>query len=45
VEQLTDLTLNHGITAFLIGDDDTAARRLAAEVAPAVRELVKHERG
>lgn len=46
VEQLTDLTLNHGITAFLIGgDDDTATRRLAAEVAPAVRELVKHERG
>jgi alkanesulfonate monooxygenase SsuD/methylene tetrahydromethanopterin reductase-like flavin-dependent oxidoreductase (luciferase family) len=46
VEQLTDLTLNHGITAFLIGGDDHAtAERLAAEVAPAVRELVKHERG
>ena len=46
VEQLTELTLSHGITAFLIGGDDAAtAERFAAEVAPAVRELVARERG
>lgn len=46
VEQLADLTLTHGITAFLIGGDDpTVAERYAAEVAPAVRELVGRERG
>jgi alkanesulfonate monooxygenase SsuD/methylene tetrahydromethanopterin reductase-like flavin-dependent oxidoreductase (luciferase family) len=45
VEQLTDLTLTHGITAFLVGGDDQAiAEQFAAEVAPAVRELVTRER-
>lgn len=46
VEQLTDLTLTHGITAFLIGGEDPSmTERFAAEVAPAVRESVKRERG
>jgi alkanesulfonate monooxygenase SsuD/methylene tetrahydromethanopterin reductase-like flavin-dependent oxidoreductase (luciferase family) len=46
VEQLTDLTLTHGVTAFLIGGDDhTMTERFAAEVVPAVRELVARERG
>lgn len=45
VEQLADLTLTHGVTAFLIGGDDHAVtERYAAEVAPAVRELVAKER-
>jgi len=45
VEQLADLALTHGITAFLIGGDDhTITERFAAEVAPAVRELVNRER-
>lgn len=44
-EQLTDLVLNHGVTAFLIGGDDVATtERFAADVAPAVRELVAKER-
>ena len=46
VEQLAGLTLDHGITAFLIGGDDhQTAERFAAEVAPAVRDLVQRERG
>jgi alkanesulfonate monooxygenase SsuD/methylene tetrahydromethanopterin reductase-like flavin-dependent oxidoreductase (luciferase family) len=46
VEELTDLVLTHGVTAFLIGGDDaTAIERYAAEVAPAVREAVARERG
>jgi alkanesulfonate monooxygenase SsuD/methylene tetrahydromethanopterin reductase-like flavin-dependent oxidoreductase (luciferase family) len=46
VEQLADLTLTHGITAFMIGGDDRQAiGRFAAEVAPAVRDLVEGERG
>jgi hypothetical protein len=45
VDQLTDLALTHGISAFLIGGDDpTTAQRLATEVAPAVRDLVGRER-
>jgi len=45
VEQLADLALTHGVTAYLIGGDDQAtAERFAAEVAPAVRELVASER-
>lgn len=45
IEQLVDLTLTHGITAFLIGGDDTATtERFASEVAPAVRDLVRRER-
>jgi alkanesulfonate monooxygenase SsuD/methylene tetrahydromethanopterin reductase-like flavin-dependent oxidoreductase (luciferase family) len=46
VEQVAELTLTHGISAFLIGGDDHAVtERFAAEVAPAVRELVARERG
>lgn len=46
VEQLADLALTHGVTAFIVGGDDPAvAERLAAEVAPAVRDLVRRERG
>jgi alkanesulfonate monooxygenase SsuD/methylene tetrahydromethanopterin reductase-like flavin-dependent oxidoreductase (luciferase family) len=46
VDQLTDLALTHGVTAVLIGGDDSATtERFAAEVAPAVRELVARERG
>jgi alkanesulfonate monooxygenase SsuD/methylene tetrahydromethanopterin reductase-like flavin-dependent oxidoreductase (luciferase family) len=45
IEQLADLTLSHGISAFIIGGDDpSTAQRLAAEVAPAVREIVERER-
>jgi alkanesulfonate monooxygenase SsuD/methylene tetrahydromethanopterin reductase-like flavin-dependent oxidoreductase (luciferase family) len=44
IDQLADLTLTHGITAFLIGGDDiTVTERFAAEVAPAVRALVERE--
>jgi alkanesulfonate monooxygenase SsuD/methylene tetrahydromethanopterin reductase-like flavin-dependent oxidoreductase (luciferase family) len=44
-EQIADLALNHGVTAFLIGGDDLATtEKFAAEVAPAVRELVAKER-
>ncbi|WP_127505450.1 LLM class flavin-dependent oxidoreductase [Actinoplanes solisilvae] len=46
IDHFADLALNHGISAFIIGGDDHAmAEALAAEVAPAVRELVKRERG
>jgi len=46
VEQLADLALSHGVTAVLVGGDDhTIAERYAAEVTPAVRELVARERG
>jgi alkanesulfonate monooxygenase SsuD/methylene tetrahydromethanopterin reductase-like flavin-dependent oxidoreductase (luciferase family) len=45
VDQLTGLTLEHGITAFLIGGDDRGmTQRFAAEVAPAVRDRVARER-
>lgn len=45
VEQLADLALTHGISAFILGGDDrTMTERYAAEVAPAVRELVAGER-
>jgi alkanesulfonate monooxygenase SsuD/methylene tetrahydromethanopterin reductase-like flavin-dependent oxidoreductase (luciferase family) len=46
VEQLADLALTHGVSAFLIGGDDHAmTERFAAEVVPAVREIVARERG
>jgi hypothetical protein len=46
VEQLADLALTHGISAFLIGGDDRyLTERFAAEVAPNVRALVGQERG
>jgi alkanesulfonate monooxygenase SsuD/methylene tetrahydromethanopterin reductase-like flavin-dependent oxidoreductase (luciferase family) len=45
IDQLTELALVHGISAFLVGGDDpTVAERLATEIAPAVRELVARER-
>lgn len=44
-EELADLALTHGTSGFIVGGDDLAtAERLAAEVAPAVRELVAAER-
>lgn len=46
IEQLAELALTHGVTAYLIGGDDhTTTERFAAEVAPAVRDLVRAERG
>ncbi|HEX3815008.1 MAG TPA: LLM class flavin-dependent oxidoreductase [Mycobacteriales bacterium] len=45
VEQLAELALRDGISAFILGGDDPAAlERFAGEVAPAVRELVDAER-
>jgi alkanesulfonate monooxygenase SsuD/methylene tetrahydromethanopterin reductase-like flavin-dependent oxidoreductase (luciferase family) len=45
IEQMADLALSHGISAFIIGGDNPAtAQRLAAEVAPAVRAIVERER-
>jgi alkanesulfonate monooxygenase SsuD/methylene tetrahydromethanopterin reductase-like flavin-dependent oxidoreductase (luciferase family) len=45
VNRLTTLVLEHGITAFVIGGDDLGiTERFAAEVAPAVREIVAKER-
>ncbi|MCP2263936.1 Luciferase-like monooxygenase [Promicromonospora thailandica] len=45
VEQLAGLALEHGVTAYLIGGDDVATtERFAAEVVPAVREVVARER-
>ncbi|MGK5683019.1 LLM class flavin-dependent oxidoreductase [Actinoplanes sp. URMC 104] len=46
VEYFAGLALNHGISGFIVASDDPrTAEVLAAEVAPAVRELVKRERG
>ena len=45
VEELTDLALEHGISAFVLGGDDARALQvLAEEVAPAVRDAVAAER-
>lgn len=45
VENLAELTLEYGITGFILSADDAASIELfAAEVAPAVRELVAAER-
>lgn len=45
-EQIAELALEHGLSAFIIGGDDAATiERFGAEVAPAARELVAHERG
>ncbi len=45
VEQLTALTLTQGMSTYILGSDDADdIRRFAAEVAPAVRELVATER-
>jgi alkanesulfonate monooxygenase SsuD/methylene tetrahydromethanopterin reductase-like flavin-dependent oxidoreductase (luciferase family) len=44
-EQLTDLALEYGVSAFIIGGDDPVLlQRFGAEVAPAVRNAVEHER-
>jgi alkanesulfonate monooxygenase SsuD/methylene tetrahydromethanopterin reductase-like flavin-dependent oxidoreductase (luciferase family) len=44
-DELTELALVHGISAFLIGGDDpTTAERFAGEIAPAVRDRVRRER-
>lgn len=45
-EQLADLTLREGMSAYILAaDDPDDIRRFADEVAPAVRELVAAERG
>jgi alkanesulfonate monooxygenase SsuD/methylene tetrahydromethanopterin reductase-like flavin-dependent oxidoreductase (luciferase family) len=45
-EQLADVALLHGISGFVLGGDDAVTtQRFAAEVAPAVREIVTQERG
>ena len=45
VEELTELALSDGIGTFILAGDDPAAIEIfAAEVAPAVRELVAAER-
>jgi alkanesulfonate monooxygenase SsuD/methylene tetrahydromethanopterin reductase-like flavin-dependent oxidoreductase (luciferase family) len=44
-EDLAGLTLEYGVSAFILGTDDAATiERFAAEVAPATRELVAAER-
>src|SRR3546814_9510896 len=44
-EQLTELAVGHGISAFLIGGDDPELiQRFGQEVAPAVRDAVAKER-
>lgn len=44
-EELADLALSDGISTFILGSDDPEdLRRFAAEVAPAVRDLVAAER-
>lgn len=45
IDRLATLALEHGISAFLTGGDDlSTTERFAAEVAPAVREIVTRER-
>jgi alkanesulfonate monooxygenase SsuD/methylene tetrahydromethanopterin reductase-like flavin-dependent oxidoreductase (luciferase family) len=44
-EELAELALAHGISAFILGSDEPAElSRFGSEVAPAVRELVAAER-
>jgi alkanesulfonate monooxygenase SsuD/methylene tetrahydromethanopterin reductase-like flavin-dependent oxidoreductase (luciferase family)/hemerythrin-like domain-containing protein len=44
-EQLAELTLTQGMSGYIVmGDDPDVIRRFAAEVAPAVQELVATER-
>ncbi|MCG5212819.1 LLM class flavin-dependent oxidoreductase [Streptosporangium soli] len=45
-EQLAELTLAHGVSGYILASDSAVAiQRFAAEVAPAVRELVETARG
>jgi alkanesulfonate monooxygenase SsuD/methylene tetrahydromethanopterin reductase-like flavin-dependent oxidoreductase (luciferase family)/hemerythrin-like domain-containing protein len=45
-EQLAELTLTEGMSAYILGSDEhDVIRRFADEVVPAVRELVAAERG
>jgi alkanesulfonate monooxygenase SsuD/methylene tetrahydromethanopterin reductase-like flavin-dependent oxidoreductase (luciferase family) len=45
VEEVAGLALGDGVSGFVLGSDDPdALRTFAAEVAPAVRELVRAER-
>lgn len=45
IDQLVDLALQHGVSAFVIGGDDpTTTERFGAEIAPAVRAIVERER-
>ncbi|MEU5962133.1 LLM class flavin-dependent oxidoreductase [Micromonospora parva] len=45
VDQIVDLALRDGISAFIIGGDDPSViQRFGAEIAPAVREAVERER-
>jgi alkanesulfonate monooxygenase SsuD/methylene tetrahydromethanopterin reductase-like flavin-dependent oxidoreductase (luciferase family) len=45
VHQLLPLVVDHGISVFiLIGDDPEAIKRWGAEVGPALRDAVEHER-
>jgi len=45
-EQLTELTMEQGMSTYILSvQDDATLRRFADEVAPAVRELVDRERG
>ena len=46
VDQLTEVTLTHGTSAYLLASDDTATTEtFATQVAPAVREQVGRARG
>lgn len=45
IDQMADLALTHGVSAFIVGGDDPVTiQRLGAEIAPAVREIVDRER-
>lgn len=45
IDQLTELAVVHGVSAFIIGGDDPAlSERFAAEIAPEVRARVRRER-
>lgn len=44
-DQLAELTIEEGVSAFIVaGDDPDLIRRFGAEIAPAVREQVRAER-
>ena len=44
-ESLAELALEHGLSTFIVaGDDPRVVQEFGTEIAPAVRELVAHER-